>query len=104
MRAPRVHDAARRRGGGVAARCASAAGRAHAAHWHVHGSGADDPARQARVAAFLQALQQFGWTAGRNLHIDTLWAAGNADDIRKYSAELVALAPEVILAGGGNRS
>ena len=48
--------------------------------------GADDPAQQARVAAFLQGLQQFGWTAGRNLHIDTRWA-GAADDIRKYAAK-----------------
>jgi putative ABC transport system substrate-binding protein len=63
--------------------------------------GADDPAQQARVATFLQGLQQFGWTAGRNLHIDTRWSTGKSDDIRKHTAELVALAPEVILAGGG---
>ncbi len=41
-----------------------------------------------------------GWTVGRNLRIDTRWTAGNADDIRKYAAELVALAPDVILAAG----
>ena len=55
---------------------------------------------QARVAAFLQGLQQLGWTDGRNVRIDTRWAAGNAADIRKYAAELVALAPDVILATG----
>ena len=61
---------------------------------------ADDPDAQARIAAFLQGLQQLGWTDGRNVRIDYRWAAGNADDIRKYAAELVALAPDVILATG----
>ena len=61
---------------------------------------ADDPEGQARLAAFVQGLQQLGWTDGRNVRIDTRWAAGNADDIRKYAAELVALAPDVILAPG----
>ncbi len=61
---------------------------------------ADDPEAQARIAAFVQGLQQLGWTDGRNVRIDTRWAAGNADDIRKYAAELVALAPDVILAAG----
>ena len=55
---------------------------------------------QARTAAFLQALQQLGWTDGRNVRIDYRWGAGDADDIRKYAAELVALAPDVILAAG----
>ena len=62
---------------------------------------ADDPEGQARLAAFLQGLQQLGWTVGRNVRIDTRWGAGDADDIRKYAAELVALAPDVILAAGG---
>ena len=53
---------------------------------------------QARLAAFLQGLQQLGWTDGRNVRIDTRWAAGDAERIRKYAAELVALAPDVILA------
>jgi putative tryptophan/tyrosine transport system substrate-binding protein len=52
---------------------------------------------QARYEAFLQGLQQLGWTDGRNVHIETRWAAANAGDIRKYAAELVALAPDVIL-------
>ena len=62
---------------------------------------ADDPEGQARIAAFLQGLQQLGWTDGRNVRIDIRWAAGDADRIRRYAAELVALAPDVILATGG---
>jgi putative ABC transport system substrate-binding protein len=58
---------------------------------------ADDPKGQARLIAFAQALQQFGWTDGRNVRIDTRWGANNADRGR-YAAELVALAPDVILA------
>jgi putative ABC transport system substrate-binding protein len=61
---------------------------------------ADDPHGQARLAAFLQGLQHLGWTDGRNVRIDTRWAAGNADNVRKYAAELVALAPDVILSPG----
>jgi putative tryptophan/tyrosine transport system substrate-binding protein len=49
---------------------------------------ADDPQGQARIAAFLLGLQQLDWTDGRNVQIDTRWAAGNADDIRRYAAEL----------------
>jgi putative tryptophan/tyrosine transport system substrate-binding protein len=63
---------------------------------------ADDPQGQARLMAFLQGLQQLGWTDGRNMRIDARWSGGNADDARKYAAELVALAPEVILASGGS--
>jgi putative ABC transport system substrate-binding protein len=61
---------------------------------------ADDPVGQTRIAAFLQGLQQLGWSVGRNVQIDTRWAAGDADRIRTYAAELVALAPDVILATG----
>jgi putative tryptophan/tyrosine transport system substrate-binding protein len=61
----------------------------------------DDPQGQARLTAFLQALQQLGWTDGRNVRIDTRWAAGDADRFRRYAAELIALAPDVILASGG---
>ena len=63
----------------------------------LHGFASDDPAAQARVAAFRQALQQLGWTEGRNLQIDYRWSGGNAADARKYAAELVALLPDVIL-------
>jgi ABC-type uncharacterized transport system substrate-binding protein len=61
---------------------------------------AHDSQGQARVAALAQGLQQFGWTIGRNLQIETRWSAGSAADTRKYAAELVALAPEVIVANG----
>jgi putative tryptophan/tyrosine transport system substrate-binding protein len=64
------------------------------------GTAADDPATQAQNAAFLQGLQQLGWTEGRNVRIDARSAAGNAADTRKYAAELVALAPDVIMAQG----
>ena len=61
----------------------------------------DDPEGQARTAAFLQGLQQLGWTVGRNVQIEYRWAAGSAGDHHKYALELVALAPEVIFAAGG---
>ena len=61
---------------------------------------ADDADFQARVGAFQQALVQLGWIIGRNVRIDTRWAGANADDIRRHVAELVALAPDVILAYG----
>jgi putative tryptophan/tyrosine transport system substrate-binding protein len=62
---------------------------------------ADDPYDQARLAAFLQGLQEAGWSVGRNLRIDTRWG-GNFDRIRKSAMELVALAPDVILTIGTN--
>jgi len=61
---------------------------------------ANDPQMQERNAAFLQGLQQLGWTVGQNLHIDYRWAGGNEDDTRKYAAELVAHAPDVIFTTG----
>ena len=61
---------------------------------------ADDPLLQGRAKAFQQGLQQLGWTDGRNVRIDYRWAAGNVENSRKYAAELVALAPDVILAVG----
>ncbi len=62
---------------------------------------ADDPEAKARNASFLQGLEELGWTVGRNLQIDYRWGPGNADDIRRSAAELVALAPDVILATSG---
>jgi putative tryptophan/tyrosine transport system substrate-binding protein len=59
---------------------------------------ADDAEGHARLTAFAQGLQQLGWTVGQNIHIDYRWGDGKADTMRKYAAELVALAPEVILA------
>jgi putative ABC transport system substrate-binding protein len=61
---------------------------------------ADDAEYQTRMAAFLQELQRLGWSDGRNVRIDSRWAAGDANLIRKYAAELIALAPDVILAPG----
>jgi putative ABC transport system substrate-binding protein len=63
---------------------------------------ADDPETLARVGAFLQGLQQLGWTDGRNVRIDYRMTAGNPAGSRKYAEELVALAPDVILASGGS--
>src|SRR6266542_2061689 len=61
---------------------------------------ADDPEGQVRFTAFVQALGQLGWTVGHNLRIEHRWAAGDAERIRRYAAELVALAPDVMLATG----
>ena len=61
---------------------------------------ADDAVFQTRVAAFLQALALLGWNVGRNMRIDIRWATENAAEIRRHAAELVALAPDVILATG----
>ena len=61
---------------------------------------ADDPEGKARFAAFQLGLQQLGWIDGRNVRIETRWSGGKADDARRYAAELVALAPDVILATG----
>jgi putative ABC transport system substrate-binding protein len=61
---------------------------------------ANDPEAQARVAAFLQGLQELGWSDGRNVIVDIRWSTANNADVRKYAAELVALAPDVILAEG----
>jgi len=62
----------------------------------------DDPVWQARLGAFLQGLAILGWGIGQNLRIETRWATPNITDIRRHSAELAALAPDVILAGGGS--
>jgi putative tryptophan/tyrosine transport system substrate-binding protein len=61
---------------------------------------ADDAEAMARLAAFLQALQQLGWTDNRNVHIDYRWGAGEPERIRRNAAEMAALAPDVILANG----
>lgn len=59
---------------------------------------AKDPEGQARVTAFTHRLQQLGWTVGQNIQIEYRWSDDNVDELRKYAAELVALAPDVILA------
>jgi putative ABC transport system substrate-binding protein len=58
----------------------------------------DNAVGQARVAAFVQGLQQSGWTDGRNVRIDYRWSAGDADRIRKLAVELIALGPDVVMA------
>src|SRR5262249_45626004 len=63
-------------------------------------SAANDRQAQARNAAFLQGLQQSGWSVGNNVQIDYRWSGGSEDDTRKYAAELVALAPDVIFTSG----
>ena len=64
-------------------------------------TGADEPEAQARLAAFMQGLQEFGWAVGRNVRIDYRWTPGDASHLRKSAEELVALRPEAILAGVG---
>jgi putative tryptophan/tyrosine transport system substrate-binding protein len=61
---------------------------------------ADDREGQARLVTFQQALQQLGWSEGRNMRMDTRWSENDIDRARRYAAELVALAPDVILASG----
>jgi putative ABC transport system substrate-binding protein len=60
----------------------------------------DNADQRASYAAFLQVLQQLGWTDGRNVRIDTRWAGGHASEIRKYATDMVVLAPDVIVATG----
>jgi putative ABC transport system substrate-binding protein len=62
---------------------------------------ADDPEAQLYIAAFLKRLQELGWTVGRNMQIDYRWTGSNADRIAKYTIDLVALSPEVVLTAGG---
>ena len=62
----------------------------------------NDPEAKARFAAFLQGLQQSGWTDGGNVRIDARWTAGSADDTRKHAAELASSAPDVILTHGSS--
>jgi putative ABC transport system substrate-binding protein len=64
-------------------------------------SAADDTESQARMAGLLQGLQQLGWADGSNVRIDIRWATTNPDDIRRHAAELVAIAPDVVVAASG---
>jgi putative ABC transport system substrate-binding protein len=63
---------------------------------------ADDPVSQVRIGAFLQGLQQSGWTLGQNVQIDYRWGASNTDLYRKYATELVSLGPDVILTAASS--
>ena len=64
------------------------------------GIAADNPENQTRIAAFLQGLQELGWTAGRNVWIDYRLGGGDAEHMRRHAAELIALTPDVVLANG----
>src|SRR6188768_189142 len=67
----------------------------------LNGLGQDDPEAQARIAVFEQTLQQLGWVVGRNLKIEVRQIGGNdVDRLRSDAAEMVALAPDVILTIG----
>jgi putative ABC transport system substrate-binding protein len=66
----------------------------------VGGLAADDPIWQARSNAFIQGLQERGWSDGRNMRVEYRWGLGGPDRLRKYAAELLALAPDVTLAAG----
>src|SRR5258706_5059035 len=61
---------------------------------------ADDPESQRRITAFAQGLQQSGWTDGNSVRVETCWATGDAERFRKAAAELLAFAPDVIVASG----
>ena len=63
---------------------------------------ASEPEVQTRLIAFVQGLAQLGWIVGQNVRIDTRWATTSAGEIRRHAAELVALAPDVILAHGAS--
>jgi putative ABC transport system substrate-binding protein len=65
---------------------------------------ADDPVYQTYMAALLQALQELGWTVGRNVQVEYRWGAVGAERKRKYAAELVALVPDVILTTGDSNA
>jgi ABC-type uncharacterized transport system substrate-binding protein len=62
--------------------------------------GPDDPEGQARTAVFEQTIQQLGWTVGRDLKIETRQIGADLESLRRYAAELVALAPDVIFSTG----
>jgi putative ABC transport system substrate-binding protein len=61
----------------------------------------DTPSGQARYTAFLETLERLGWKDGSNIQIVARWSGGNTAELRKFAEELVALAPDIILAGGG---
>src|SRR5215510_13978434 len=66
--------------------------------WLAGGLAANDPESRARTEAFVKALRELGWTEGHNIRIEYRWGAANVDNTRKQAAELIALAPDVVLA------
>ena len=85
----------------MAARGARAGAREDAPGRNPNTLPSNDDHGQARIGAFLQALQQSGWTIGGNLRVDQRWSAGDIPELRKLAAELVALKPDVVIATGG---
>src|SRR5204862_2753925 len=67
----------------------------------LEGVSADTPNANARYTAFLEGFQPLGWTPERNVQIEMRWGGGDEATIRKYAAELLALAPDVLVTGGG---
>jgi ABC-type uncharacterized transport system substrate-binding protein len=63
-------------------------------------TGPDDPESQLRLVAFVQGMQRAGWTVGQNIQIDTRWASGDIARINRYTTELLALSPDVLVVGG----
>jgi putative ABC transport system substrate-binding protein len=84
----------------VAARGKGAAAGADAADWRAHDAGRGRSARAGPNRGVRAGAERSGWTDGRNVRIDIRWGAGDPERMRKYAAELVALAPDVILATG----
>jgi ABC transporter substrate binding protein len=66
--------------------------------WLAGGLATNDPESRARTEAFVKALRELGWAEGHNMRIDYRWSAGDAANTRKYATELIALAPDVVLA------
>ena len=98
-----VHRGPRERGGVADGRAGAVAGRANAANCVLIvliPFNADDPTVQLRVTPFVQSLQQLGWTDGRNVAIDIRSSYPDSDRFRAFAAELVALAPDVLVTSG----
>src|SRR5579872_3407134 len=66
------------------------------------GVGRDDPDGQLRYAAFLEKLQQLGWTNGQNVRVEVRWSGGDVKLLRQYAAELIALTPDVLVTTGSS--
>ena len=101
MKTARVHHAARRRGGGVAAGGTGAARRADATGRRVNEPPAADPEARAQLAAFQRGCSDAGWIVGRNVRFTSPGAAPHREQYRQKAAELVALAPDVVLGADG---
>jgi putative tryptophan/tyrosine transport system substrate-binding protein len=101
MEKARSPHAVERRGSDVAVCRARTADRADTACWLLSTLAENDVQGKEQLSIFEHGLRQFGWIIGSNLRIDYRWAAGDADRARKYAAELVVLAPDVIFSTSG---